>query len=117
MKTSDDSFDKMRKAGVKKKDDLFENIQFREYDREAEKRYESAKSFRIPKKTQSATPTTRGNQNAVTMAVRNILREMEDPVTSTAAKAISEEDLAMEEEDESMEVEVTEVEIVLMDKL
>ena len=107
-----DSFDKMRKSSAKKKDDLF---QFCEYDREAEKRYESAKAFRIPKKTPSATPTTSGNQNAVTMAVRNILREMEDPVTSTAAMAISEEDMAMEEKEESMEVEVTEVEIVLMD--
>ena len=110
-----DSFDKMQKSSATKKDDLF---QFCEYDREAEKRYESAKAFRIPKKTPSATPTTSSNQNAATIAVRNILREMEDPVMSRAAEAISvakEEDLPMEEEEPSMEVEVTEVEIVLMD--
>ena len=109
-KTSDDSFDAMRKVGVKKTDDLFENIQFREYDREADERYKSTKAFRIPKKTPSATPTS-SNQNAATIAVRNILREIEDPVP----RGISEEDLAMDEGEPSEEVEVTEIEIVLMD--
>ena len=109
-KTSDDSFDAMRKFGVKKTDDLFENIQFREYDREADERYKSTKAFRIPKKTPSATPTS-SNQNAATIAVRNILREIEDPVP----RGISEEDLAKDEVELFEEVEVTEIEIVLMD--
>ena len=106
---NDDSFDTMRKASVKKKD----NIQLRDYDREAAKRYESAKAFRIPKKT----PTERcdpSSNSAATTAVRGILSEM-DCMTSTVTKEIcvAQKDLHMEEED--MEVEVTEVEIIVME--
>ena len=107
---NDDIFDAMRKAGVKKKDSAFENIQkseniqFHEYDEEADQRYESAKAFRIPKKTPSATPTN-SNQNKASMAVRNILREMEAG-TSTVAKVTS-----VDQENSLME----EVEIVVME--
>ena len=116
-----DAFDAMRdwKAGVKKKDSFFENIQvsenfqFHEYDKEADQRYTSAKAFRIPKKSPSATPTN-SNQNKASMAVRNILSEMEGG-TSTVAKVtpLDQDNLPMDEEELSMEV--TEVEIVLME--
>ena len=119
---NDDSFDTMRKASIKKKDCLFDNIQreghniqFRDYDREAAKRYESAKAFRIPKKN----PAERSNptsNSAATMAVRGILSEM-DSLTSTVTKEISDaqKDLSIEEENMCVEVEVTEVEIIVME--
>ena len=111
---NDDTFDAMREAGVKKES---ENFQFHEYDKEADHRYESAKAFRIPKKTPSATPTN-SNQNMALMPVRNILREMEGGM-STVAKVTSfdQENLPMEEEEEEQELsmEVTEVEIVVME--
>ena len=112
-RVEDDSFDAKRKAGVKKKDSLFQEIQFHDYDKEADQRYESTKAFRIPKKTSSATPTS-SNENKVSVAVRSILREMEEG-TSTVAKVSSadQENLLMEEEE--MPMEVTEVEIVLME--
>ena len=116
-----DPFDAMRdwKAGVKKKDSFFENIQvsenfqFHEYDKEADQRYTSAKAFRIPKKSPIATPT-HSNQNKASMAVRNILSEMEGG-TSTVTKVtpLDQDNLPMDEEELSMEV--TEVEIVLME--
>ena len=118
---NDDPFDAMRdwKAGVKKKDSFFENIQvsenfqFHEYDKEADQRYTSAKAFRIPKKSPIATPT-HSNQNKASMAVRNILSEMEGG-TSTVAKVtpLDQDNLPMDEEELSMEV--TEVEIVLVE--
>ena len=142
---NDDSFDVMRKACGKKKDSLFENIEksenleFVEYDKEADQRYESAKAFRIPKKTLCATPTN-SNQSMATMSVRNILREIEGhlelghrggtglkhPVVARNAEnveggmvakvtSVAQEVLPTEEEELSMEVEVTEVEIVVME--
>ena len=112
-RVKDDSFDAMRKAGVKKKDSLFQEIQFHDYDKEADQRYESTKASRIPKKTSSATPTS-SNENKVSVVVRNILREMEE-WTSMVAKVSSadQENLLMEEEE--LSTEVTEVEIVLME--
>ena len=116
---SDDSFDAMQKTCVKKKDSLSENIQesesfqFHEYDKEADQRYESAKAFRIPKKTPSATQTD-SNQSKVSMAVRNILREMEGETIMVAkVTSIDQENLSMEEEE--LATEVTEVEIVVME--
>ena len=107
---NDDTFDAMREAGVKKES---ENFQFHEYDKEADQRYTSAKAFRIPKKSPSATPT-HSNQNKASMAVRNILSEMEGG-TSTVAKVtpLDQDNLPMDEEELSMEV--TEVEIVLVE--
>ena len=96
---------------VKKKD----NIQFCDYDREAEKRYENAKAFRIPKKTptQHCDPTS---NNAATVAVRDILSEMES-ISNTVTKEISvaQKNLPIEEENTSVEVEVTDVEIIVME--
>ena len=101
----DDSFDAMRKASVKKKDCLFDNIQFSNYDRQADKRYESAKSFRNPKKT----PTS---HSAATAAVRGILSEM-DSVTNEISG--EEENSLIGENNYSMEVEVTDVEVIVME--
>ena len=119
---NDDPFDAMRdwKAGVKKKDSFFENIQvsenfqFHEYDKEADQRYTSAKAFRIPKKSPIATPT-HSNQNKASMAVRNILSEMEGGTSTVVAKVtpLDQDNLPMDEEELSMEV--TEVEIVLVE--
>ena len=118
----DDSFDTMRKASIKKKDCLFDNIQreghniqFRDYDREAAKRYESAKAFRIPKKTSTERSNSTSN-SAATMAVRGILSEI-DSMGKTVTKEISvaQKDLSIAEENMSMEVEVTEVEIIVME--
>ena len=40
----------MRRASLKKSDQLFENIELREYDKEADQKRQNIKSFRIPKK-------------------------------------------------------------------
>ena len=82
------------------------NFQFRRmYDEEAEQRYNSAKAFRIPKKTASAT-TTNINKDKAMLAVRNILEEMEGG-TNMVAKltSASQEKLPKEL---ALEVEVTE---------
>ena len=112
---NDDSFDTMRKMSVKKKDCFKDNIQFCDYDREADKRYESAKAFRIPKNT----PTGRcdpSSNSAATMAVRGILSEM-DSMGNTVTKEISvaQKDLSIEEENMCVEVEVTDGEIIVME--
>ena len=100
---------------VKKKDCFKDNFQFCDYDREAVKRYESAKAFRIPKKTPTGQCDPTSN-SAATMAVRGILSEM-DSIRNTVTKetSIAQKDLSIEEENMSMEVEVTEVEIIVME--
>ena len=76
---NDSNSEAMQKTVVQRKDGFFENIQFREYDKEADMRYITAKAFKIPKKVPAATERRDADDSAgnVAMAVREILKEME----------------------------------------
>ena len=99
---SEDSFDAMRKKLVSRISTASLTIHFRDYDRRADRRYESAKAFPIPKKT----PTS---HSAATAAVRSILSEM-DSVTKEIS--VAQEDLPIEKE----KIEVTDLEVILMER-
>ena len=98
----------MRRASLKKSDQLFENIELREYDKEAEQKLQNIKSFRIPKKGE-AVEQERGDNKPVTVAVNNILKDLDGVVEVH----IAQEKLPMLEEEE--ELEVTEIEVVVME--
>ena len=98
----------MRRASLKKSDQLFENIELREYDKEAEQKRQNIKSFRIPKKGE-AVEQERGDNKPVTVAVNNILKDLDGVVEVH----IAQEKLPMLEEEE--ELEVTEIEVVVME--
>ena len=76
---NDSNSEAMQETVVQRKDGFFENIQFREYDKEADMRYITAKAFKIPKKVPAATERRDADDSAgnVAMAVREILKEME----------------------------------------
>ena len=98
----------MRRASLKTSDLLFENIELREYDKEAEQKRQNIKSFRIPKKGE-AVEQERGDNKPVTVAVNNILKDLDGVVEVH----IAQEKLPMLEEEE--ELEVTEIEVVVME--
>ena len=100
----------MRRASLKKSDQLFENIELREYDKEADQKRQNIKSFRIPKKG-AAAEDERGDNKAVTVAVNNILKDLD----GVAGVHIAQENLPMLEEEEEEELEVTEIEMVVME--
>ena len=94
----------MRRASLQTSDQLFENIELREYDKEADQKRQNIKSFRIPKKGAAA---------EVTVAVNNILKDLNGAVEVHIAQ---EENLPLlEEEEEEEELEVTEIEVVVME--
>ena len=102
----------MRRASLKTSDLLFENIELREYDKEAEQKRQNIKSFRIPKKG-AAAEDERGDYKAVTVAVNNILKDLNGAVEVHIAQ---DENLPLlEEEEEEEELEVTEIEVVVME--
>ena len=117
---NDSNSEAMQETVVQRKDGFFENIQFREYDKEADTRYNNAKAFKIPKKVPAATERRDADDSAgnVAMAVREILKEME-VVPNLPAKVtvdvVAQEDLLIGEEDEELSMEVTEVEVVVME--
>ena len=103
----------MRRASLKTSDLLFENIELREYDKEAEQKRQNIKSFRIPKKGVAA-EDERGDNKPVTVAVNNILKDLDGVIEVH----IAEENLPMlekEEEEKEEELEVTEIEVVVME--
>merc|ERR1712013_85406 len=104
----------MRRASLQTSDQLFENIELREYDKEADQKRQNIKSFRIPKKGAAADADDRGHNQAVTVAVNNILKDLDGVVEVHFAQ---EENLHMleEEEKEEEELEVTEMEVVVME--
>ena len=69
----------MRRASLQKSDQLFENIELREYDKEADQKRQNIKSFRIPKKGASA-EDERGKYKPVTVAVNSILKDLDGVV-------------------------------------
>ena len=98
----------MRRASLQKSDQLFENIELREYDKEADQKRQNIKSFRIPKKD-AAVDEERGDYKPVTVAVNNILKDLDGVVEVH----IAQENLPMlKEEEEEEEVEVTEIEVL-----
>ena len=98
----------MRRASLKKSDQLFENIELREYDKEADQKRQNIKSFRIPKKG-AAMEEERGDYKSVTVAVNDILKDLDGVVEVH----IAQENLSMlKEEEEKEEVEVTEIEVL-----
>ena len=100
----------MRRASLQKSDQLFENIELREYDKEADQKRQNIKSFRIPKKGVSA-EDERGDK-PVTVAVNNILKDLDGVVEVH----IAQEKLPLqEEEEEEEELEVTEIKVVVME--
>ena len=101
----------MRRASLKKSDQLFENIELHEYDKEADQKRQNIKSFRIPKKG-AAAEDDRGDYKAVTVAVNNILKDLDGVVEVHIAQ---EENLPMLEEEEEEELEVTEIEVEVME--
>ena len=101
----------MRRASLKKSDQLFENIELREYDKEADQKRQNIKSYRIPKKGAS-TEDERGDYKPVTVAVNNILKDLDGVVEVHIAQ---EENLPLLEEEEEEELEVTEIEVVVME--
>ena len=103
----------MRRASLQTSDQLFENIELREYDKEADQKRQNIKSFRIPKKG-AAAEDDRGHNQAVTVAVNNIMKDLDGVVEVHIAQ---EENLHMleEEEKEEEELEVTEMEVVVME--
>ena len=117
---NDSNSEAMQETVVQRKDGFFENIQFREYDKEADTRYNNAKAFKIPKKAPAATERRDADDSTgnVAMAVREILKEMEVvpnlPAKVTVA-VVAQEDLLTGEEDEELSMEVTEVEVVVME--
>ena len=100
----------MRRASLQTSDQLFENIELREYDKEADQKRQNIKSFRIPKKG-AAAEDERGDYKAVTVAVNNILKDLD----GVAGVHIAQENLPMLEEEEEEELEVTEIEMVVME--
>ena len=101
----------MRRASLKKSDQLFENIELREYDKEADQKRQNIKSFRIPKKG-AAAEDERAVNKPVTVAVNNILKDLDGVVQVH----IAQENLPMlKEEEEEEEVEVTEIEVSVME--
>ena len=100
----------MQRASLQKSDQLFENIELREYDKEADQKRQNIKSFRIPKKG-AAAEDERGDNKAVTVAVNNILKDLD----GVAGVHIAQENLPMLEEEEEEELEVTEIEMVVME--
>ena len=103
----------MRRASLQTSDQLFENIELREYDKEADQKRQNIKSFRIPKKG-AAAEDERGDYKAVTVAVNNILKDLDGVIEVH----IAEENLPMlekEEEEKEEELEVTEIEVVVME--
>ena len=103
----------MQRASLQKSDQLFENIELREYDKGADQKRQNIKSFRIPKKG-AAAEDERGDNKAVTVAVNNILKDLDGVIEVH----IAEENLPMlekEEEEEEEELEVTEIEVVVME--
>ena len=101
----------MRRASLQKSDQLFENIELREYDKEADQKRQNIKSYRIPKKGAS-TEDERGDYKPVTVAVNNILKDLDGVVEVH----IAQENLPLlEEEEEEEELEVTEIEVVVME--
>ena len=96
----------MRRASFQKSDQLFENIELREYDKEADQKRQNIKSFRIPKKGESV-EDERGNYKPVTVAVNNILKDLDGVVEVH----IAQDNLPLLEE----ELEVTEIEVVVME--
>merc|ERR1712013_45202 len=102
----------MRRASLKTSDQLFENIELREYDKEADQKRQNIKSFRIPKKG-AAAEIERADNKAVTVAVNNILKDLDGVVEVHIAQ---EEKLPLlEEDEEEEELEVTEIEVVVME--
>ena len=101
----------MRRASLKKSDQLFENIELHEYDKEADQKRQNIKSFRIPKKG-AAAEDERGDNKPVTVAVNNILKDLDGVVEVHIAQ---EENLPMLEEEEEEELEVTEIEVAVME--
>ena len=101
----------MRRASLQKSDQLFENIELREYDKEADQKRQNIKSFRIPKKG-AAVDEERGDYKPVTVAVNNILKDLDGVVEVH----IAQENLPMlKEEEEEEEVEVTEIKVLVME--
>ena len=101
----------MRRASLQKSDQLFENIELREYDKEADQKRQNIKSFRIPKKG-AAAEDERAVNKPVTVAVNNILKDLDGVVQVHVAQ----ENLPMlKEEEEEEEVEVTEIEVSVME--
>ena len=99
----------MRRASLKKSDQLFENIELREYDKEADQKRLNIKSFRIPKKG-AAAEDERAVNKPVTVAVNNILKDLDGVVEVH----IAQENLPMLKEEEE-EVEVTEIKVLVME--
>ena len=99
----------MRRASLKKSDQLFENIELREYDKEADQKRQNIKSFRIPKKG-AAAEDERAVNKPVTVAVNNILKDLDGVVEVH----IAQENLPMLKEEEE-EVEVTEIKVLVME--
>ena len=100
----------MRRASLQTSDQLFENIELREYDKEADQKRQNIKSFRIPKKG-AAAEDERGDYKAVTVAVNNILKDLDGVVEGHVAQ----KNLPMLEEEEEEEFEVTEIEVEVME--
>ena len=101
----------MRRASLKKSDQLFENIELREYDKEADQKRQNIKSFRIPKKG-AAAEDERAVNKPVTVAVNNILKDLDGVVQVHVAQ----ENLPMlKEEEEEGEVEVTVIKMLVME--
>ena len=101
----------MRRASLQKSDQLFENIELREYDKEADQKRQNIKSFRIPKKG-AAAEDERDDYKPVTVAVNNILKDLDGVVEVH----IAQENLPMlKEEEEEEEVEVTEIKVLVME--
>ena len=99
----------MRRASLQKSDQLFENIELREYDKEADQKRQNIKSFRIPKK---GAAVDEGDYKPVTVAVNNILKDLDGVVEVH----IAQENLPMlKEEEEEEEVEVTEIKVLVME--
>ena len=101
----------MRRASLQKSDQLFENIELREYDKEADQKRQNIKSFRIPKKG-AAMEEERGDYKPVTVAVNDILKDLDGVVEAHVAQ----ENLPLlEEEEVEEELEVTEFKVVVME--
>ena len=101
----------MRRASLKKSDQLFENIELREYDKEADQKRQNIKSFRIPKKG-AAAEDERAVNKPVTVAVNNILKDLDGVVE---AHVVQENLPLLEEEEVEEELEVTEIEVMVME--
>ena len=101
----------MRRASLQKSDQLFENIELREYDKEADQKRQNIKSFRIPKKG-AAMEEERGDYKPVTVAVNDILKDLDGVVE---AHVVQENLPLLEEEEVEEELEVTEIKVVVME--